>query len=712
MNALLVAAAYVFTPVLFFRGLKMRSRCTYSVLRQASLAALVPESNGRGSMLRVLTPRVLQILAVVSIMFAAPIRAESGAWSSHGPFGGRVNGFAFARHTLYAATASGAWVLRGDDGSWSALGTVIYASSVAVDPINSSNLYVAGLSFARHTGFLRSSDRGVTWDNPVAGLPFNYYNTVVVNPVNPSNVFVAGVTGVYRSSDGGVNWQGVAGIPTTEYIASIAVDPLAPATVFAAGTGGVYRSVDGGSNWVQLSGGIPLGSYSNSLAIDAKPASVAIYAVINGAVYRSVDSGNSWTPLAPIGPTEFALTVTIGSSPKSSSSLFALAFDWSSGATSVFKSLDAGASWAPVGPSHPPNDPLLGFAVDPARQSTLYAGAYQSGVSASFDGGANWATLGHHLVGMIMSRVAVAPSAPKTVYVGSSHGIFVSTDQGKTWAGLGADAGGTSQVSALTVSPAAATTAYAGTGSGALITVDGGATWSPMNSGLPLIDGFNPPAVTALVVDPATPNTIYTGTDGVGIYKTTDGHNWTPASNGLAGENVYSLAINPKDPNTLYASTYDGTEGPPDSRVGIGVFKSTDGGAHWTSVSAGLTNMLIRTLAVDPANPTTLYAGCNRDGIFKSVNGAATWTLSNNGVGSYPSNIVVDPANSTVYTSTYDAGVFQSNDFGNTWNPINRGLDVPSASLQWLALDPTSHRLFIATFMRGVASMVIDRNGD
>src|SRR5438105_1304530 len=188
---------------------------------------------------------------------------------------------------------------------------------------------------------------------------------------------------------------------------------------------------------------------------------------------------------------------------------------------------------------------------------------------------------------MIMSRVAVAPSAPKTVYVGSSHGIFVSTDQGKTWAGLGADAGGTSQVSALTVSPAAATTAYAGTGSGALITVDGGATWSPMNSGLPLVDG-----------------------------------------------------------------------------------------------------------------------------IFKSVNGAATWTLSNNGVGSYPSNIVVDPANSTVYTSTYDAGVFQSNDFGNTWNPINRGLDVPSASLQWLALDPTSHRLFIATFMRGVASMVIDRSGD
>jgi len=670
-------------------------------------------------MLRVLTPRVLQILAVVSIMSATRIRAESGAWSSNGPFGGRVNGLAVAKHTVYAATASGAWVLRnddgswGDDGNWSALGTVIYASSVAVDPINSSNLYVAGSSFARRTGFLRSTDRGLTWDNPVAGLPFNYYNTVVVNPVNPSNVFVAGVTGVYKSLDGGVTWQGVTGIPTTGYIGSIAVNPLTPATVFAAGVGGVYRSVDGGSNWVQLFGGIPLGSYSNSVAIDAKPASVAVYAVINWAVYRSVDNGNSWTPVAPIGPREFALTVAIGSSPKSSSSLFALALDGNSGATSVFKSLDAGASWAPAGPSHPANDTLLSFAVDPTRQSTLYAGALQSGVSASFDGGANWATVGRHLVGMTMSRVAVAPSAPNTVYGGSYHdGMFVSTDHGRTWAGFGADAGGTSAVLALTVSPAAASTAYAGTGRGALVTVDGGATWSPMNSGLPLVDGFNPPAVTALAVDPATPNTIYAGTNGAGIYKTTDGHNWTPASNGLAGANVYSVAINPKDPNTLYASTYDGTEGPPDSRVGMGVFKSTDGGADWTPVNVGLTNMLIRTLAVDSANPTTLYAGCNGNGIFKSVNGAATWTLSNNGVGSYPSNIVVDPANSsTVYTSTYDAGAFQSNDFGNTWNPINSGLDVPSASLQWLALDPTSpHRLYIATFMRGVASMVIDRS--
>src|SRR5712664_73440 len=142
-----------------FRRLKMRSYCTYSVLRLASLDALLPQSTGRGSMLRVLTPRALQILAVVSILFAAPIRAESGAWWSNGPFGGRVNGLAVAKHTVYAATASGAWVLSGDDGSWSALGTVIYAASVAVDPINSSNLYVAGSSFARHTGFLRSTDR-------------------------------------------------------------------------------------------------------------------------------------------------------------------------------------------------------------------------------------------------------------------------------------------------------------------------------------------------------------------------------------------------------------------------------------------------------------------------------------------------------------------------------------------------------------------------
>jgi hypothetical protein len=71
---------------------------------------------------------------------------------------------------------------------------------------------------------------------------------------------------------------------------------------------------------------------------------------------------------------------------------------------------------------------------------------------------------------------------------------------------------------------------------------------------------------------------------------------WT--SIGPEGGWIYAMAINPNTPTTLYAGTYGG-----------GVFKSTDGGASWSAVNSGLTNLYVWDLAVDPTAPNTLYAG-------------------------------------------------------------------------------------------------------
>jgi len=49
------------------------------------------------------------------------------------------------------------------------------------------------------------------------------------------------------------------------------------------------------------------------------------------------------------------------------------------------------------------------------------------------------------------------------------------------------------------------------------------------------------------------------------------------------------------------------------------VFKSTDGGASWSAINSGLTNIRVRALAIDPANPTTLYAGTDGSSVFKTV---------------------------------------------------------------------------------------------
>ena len=71
------------------------------------------------------------------------------------------------------------------------------------------------------------------------------------------------------------------------------------------------------------------------------------------------------------------------------------------------------------------------------------------------------------------------------------------------------------------------------------------------------------------------------------------------------GGTISALAIDPATPSTLYAGTYNG-----------GVFKSANGGGNWSAVNAGLTNIGVRALAIDPATPSMLYAGTDGGGVF------------------------------------------------------------------------------------------------
>src|SRR5262245_26345797 len=80
------------------------------------------------------------------------------------------------------------------------------------------------------------------------------------------------------------------------------------------------------------------------------------------------------------------------------------------------------------------------------------------------------------------------------------------------------------------------------------------------------------------------------------------------STHGPEGGSVQAIAIDPHRSSTLYAATSGG-----------GVFKSTDGGEHWTSVNAGLTNLDVDALVVDPAAPAALYAATQGDGVFRST---------------------------------------------------------------------------------------------
>ena len=166
------------------------------------------------------------------------------------------------------------------------------------------------------------------------------------------------------------------------------------------------------------------------------------------------------------------------------------------------------------------------------------------------------------------------------------------------------------------------------------------------------------------------------------LWKSTDGGNsWAPIDN-LPFAVLQQLVANPTAPQTLYAAASD-----------TGVFQSTDGGNTWKAINNGIAKPpTAGALALNPANPSVMYAGINIYGldgtgqIYSTVDGGATWSLAAS-LSANVTEIAVDPLKpSNVYAmSQFEIPVY-STDGGATWNP----LPEPNAALASLLLDPVT----------------------
>ena len=227
---------------------------------------------------------------------------------------------------------------------------------------------------------------------------------------------------------------------------------------------------------------------------------------------------------------------------------------------------------------------------------------------------------------------------------------------------------------------------------------DGGNTWNAANSGLPL-QGYLPPQVFALVIDPLNSSNLYVGT-WHGIFKSTDrGTNWNSVNSGIPVLNnpgqslpysVPCLAIDPRNPNTLYA-----VENGYATQYGVivagGLFKSADGGGSWNPLNLGLPpNSSIDAVAVNPQDPSTLYVG-SIYGIFKSTDGGSDWTPVNSGLPAFANGIpgggaayfsvdslAIDPQQpDTVYAAianSIGSMVLKTTNGGASWSDAGSGL--------------------------------------
>jgi len=125
------------------------------------------------------------------------------------------------------------------------------------------------------------------------------------------------------------------------------------------------------------------------------------------------------------------------------------------------------------------------------------------------------------------------------------------------------------------------------------------------------------------------------------VFKSTDGGtSWTSLSAGLSASVIHTIIVDPKSPSNVYAAA-----------GGDGIFKSTNGGTSWISANAGLPTD-VRTMAIDPVTPTTLYAGLSVNGVYKSTNGGANWSSTGlSGSAASPENIAalaIDPSNTAI----------------------------------------------------------------
>ncbi len=215
--------------------------------------------------------------------------------------------------------------------------------------------------------------------------------------------------------------------------------------------------------------------------------------------------------------------------------------------------------------------------------------------------------------------------------------------------------------------------------------------------------------VAAIAADPtdATDNTFYVGAAGGGVWKTTNGGaSYIPLTDFLGDTATGSIAVAPSDHSTLYVGTGEANFSG-DSKYGIGLLKSTDGGATWSVIPGpgGVFNRRsISKVVVDPTSASTVYLTITysangftgSSGVWKSVDGGQTWANTTALVGLDQTNpytdLVIDPIHpQTLYTAVgyiFGAGtngVYKTTNGGTTWTLLS-GLPASGSSTGRISL--------------------------
>jgi len=351
--------------------------------------------------------------------------------------------------------------------------------------------------------------------------------------------------------------------------------------------------------------------------------------------------------------------------------------------------------WREIGPMRAGRTRAL--AGVPSEPATFYMGAVNGGVWKTTDAGATWhSTWGDEPSGSI-GAMAVALSDPNVIYVASGEGlqrpdlstgdgVYKSTDAGKTWTHLEGLRDG-QQIGELAIDPHDANRAFVAVEGhpygpnqerGLYRTIDGGKTFERVlfvndrtGASDVQIDPRNAKIVFAGMwqrQEAPWENGSFIGAEG-GLYRSTDGgDHWTKLTgNGLPDDILQvNLTISPTNSKRIY-----GAIAPLHGAVGI--YRSDDGGDHWVNAPDNDTRPEERigggdcpVPMVDPKDPDTLYVASIVT--MKSTDAGKTWTsLRGSPGGDDYQNVFVNPNNTKIIALASDQGVIISQNGGETW---------------------------------------------
>ncbi|MGD2245209.1 MAG: hypothetical protein PVI11_01550 [Candidatus Aminicenantes bacterium] len=703
-------------------------------------------------------------------------------WRRVGPMfqGGRIESIACpagSDSTIFVGVGSGnVWKTVNNGMTWKpifenestfAIGDIEVSRSDADTVwVGTGENLMARSSFAG-TGIFKSQDGGQTWKN--MGLHDSHHiGRIVIDPQNPDIVYVAVLghqytyneeRGLFKTTDGGKTWKKSLFISEKVGVVDVVMDPSDNETLYAAawerdrkawdnvvcGKGsGIYKTTDAGSTWKRLTKGFPTGKYIGRIGLDVSVSnSNVVYAVLD-----------NQTPL-PRKKKERRQRHIGGE---------------------VYCSEDKGRTWKKVNES----DVIAGInysfgdiRVSPDDEKRIYVLGVNLAVSE--DGGKTYKRLGGTVVRLYHHSTRalhldhhdlwIDPVNPDRLLLGNDGGFFMSYDRGKTW--LHINNLPIAEFYALSVDMASPYNIYGGTQDDSAlygpsdqeqedgiedswkhVWID---LWGGGDSYFTLVDptdlsiiyyeqqfGYfrrknmktgqskhiqprakkgEPPLrynwMTPFIISHHNPFTLYYGANK--LFKSVNrGDNWTCISPDLStspgpekqGNVPYgaltTISESPLLPGLIYVGTDDGN-----------VHVTRDDGKNWTKINEDLPDKWVSRVVASSHELGTVYlslTGYREDDfeayLYRSTDFGQTWNSITGNLPSESVNVIrEDPQNKNIlYVGTDQGGIYVSLDSGETWYSLC--CDLPTTAVHDIAVHPRDSELVIGT--HGRSAFVLD----